>query len=374
MVRSLLFAFLALAAAPAPARGNEQPDVVLILADDMGFSDIGCYGGEIETPVLDGLAERGLRFTQFYNAARCCPTRASLLTGLHPHQAGVGWMIHDSGTDAYRGDLSRKAVTIAEVLQSGGYGTYMSGKWHVTPFRPEEHDPPNGPLARGFERFFGTIHGAGSFYDPNSLMLDRRRIAPDEDFYYTDAIGDWGVRFVESHVREREEDPLFLYLAFTAPHWPMHAREEDVREQAGRYAKGWDALRAERRERMLALGLIEEGWGLTDRDAGVPAWEEATLRDWHERRMEVYAAMIVSMDRAIGRVLDAQRSLVTRSNSYVTNQGAHINSVVAFYKALGGGWQPVTGEDLIPLETREQMEQRTDWDGMLEAPLPQPEP
>ena len=198
---------------PNPTR----PDLVLVMLDDMGFSDFGCYGGEIRTPTIDGLAENGLRFTQFYNGARCCPTRASLLTGLHPHQAGVGWMMADNGYDGYRGSLSRDAVTIAEALGAGGYGTYMSGKWHVAQVGQDD----NRPRERGFDRFFGTIHGAGSFYDPNTLTLDDDLILPDEDFYYTDAITEWGIRFIDEHCRNRSEDPMFLYLAHTAPHWPM---------------------------------------------------------------------------------------------------------------------------------------------------------
>lgn len=300
LVLALAVTGLALAQEQEP----QQPDIVVILADDMGFSDIGCYGGEIATPNLDRLAAGGLRFTQFYNTGRCCPTRASLLTGLYSHQAGVGWMMSDRGIPGYRGDLSREAVTIAEALQAGGYGTYMSGKWHVTPFVPTGGSKDNWPRARGFDRFFGTIHGAGSFYDPNSLCLDDKRIVPGEDFYYTNAIADHAITFIDEHVQERKEAPLFLYTAFTAPHWPMHALPEDIERYAGRYTKGWDALRAERHARMIELGIVQKDWDLTERDKGVPAWEDADQRDWHVARMQVYAAMIDSMDQNIGRILD----------------------------------------------------------------------
>jgi len=181
----------------ASAQNRRKPNIVLIMSDDMGFSDIGCYGGEIHTPTLNGLAADGLRFTQFYNTARCCPTRASLMTGLYQHQAGIGHMTSDSGSDAYRGDLNRKCVTIAEALQPAGYRTYMSGKWHVTHFINKNGPKHNWPLQRGYEKFYGTITGAGSFYDPTTLCRNNTYITPDNDprykpdtFYYTDAISE----------------------------------------------------------------------------------------------------------------------------------------------------------------------------------------
>ena len=172
-----------------------RPNIIVILSDDMGYSDIGCYGGEINTPTLNKLADNGVRFTQFYNTARCCPTRASLMTGLYPHQAGVGHMMGDRGYDGYRGNLNRQCVTIAEVLKTAGYGTYMAGKWHVTKEIDPDGPKHNWPRQRGFDRFYGTIHGAGSFYDPNTLCRDNTFISPHDDpeyqpkqYYYTDAI------------------------------------------------------------------------------------------------------------------------------------------------------------------------------------------
>ena len=181
-----------LAADGGPRR---RPNIVLIMSDDMGYSDLGCYGGEIQTPNLDGLAARGLRFTQFYNTARCCPTRASLLTGLYPHQAAVGHMTEDKGLEGYQGDLSHRAVTIAEVLRPAGYATYMVGKWHVTRYSTDKGPKDNWPLGRGFDRFYGTIQGAGSYFDPGTLTRDSTMISPFADpqykaerFYTTDAI------------------------------------------------------------------------------------------------------------------------------------------------------------------------------------------
>lgn len=283
-----------------PGSGT-RPNIVLIMADDMGYSDIACYGGEIHTPTLDQLAQNGIRFTQFYNTARCCPTRASLMTGLYPHQAGVGWMMADNGHDGYRGDLNRHCLTIAEVLKTAGYSTYMAGKWHVTKHVAADGPKENWPRQRGFDRFYGTIHGAGSFYDPNSLTRDNTQIVPDEEnFYYTDAISHNAVKFIDEH---SEGDPFFLYVAFTAPHWPMHALPEDIERYRGRYDTGWDAIRSERYHRMVQMGLIDENWELSPRDETVPPWPEAELKNWHRSRMEVYAAMIDRMDFGIGQIV-----------------------------------------------------------------------
>ena len=283
---------------------DTSPSVVVILADDMGYSDIGCYGGEIRTPNLDRLAEGGLRWTQFYNGARCCPTRASLLTGLYAHQAGVGWMMADSGTDAYRGELSPRTPTLAEALAPAGYATYMSGKWHVTRGIHADSPRDNWPLARGFDAFFGTIHGAGSFFDPNALAFGNELIPPAEDFYYTDAIGDYALRFLREHEQTRGEDPFFLYLSFTAPHWPMHAKPEDIAGYSGRYDGGWDQLRAQRHARMQEMGLVSEDWPLSPRDPRLKDWEDTPDQDWHAARMEVYAAMVDNLDQNVGRVID----------------------------------------------------------------------
>jgi len=283
------------------AGGRQRPNIVLIMADDMGYSDIGCYGGEIHTPNLDALAAGGIRFTQFYNTARCCPTRASLMTGLYPHQTGVGHMMEDKGYDAYRGELNNRCVTIAEVLKQAGYSTYMAGKWHVTKSIKPDGDKHNWPCQRGFDRFFGTIHGAGSYYDPSSLTRDNTQVPPDgEDFYYTDAISDNAIKFVREH---DSDNPFFMYVAFTAPHWPMHALPRDVDKYKGRYDAGWDALRAERHKRMTEMGIVEKKWKITPRDSSVPPWEKAQDKEWYQRRMEVYAAMVDRLDQGVGRIV-----------------------------------------------------------------------
>ena len=294
---------------------HRRPNIIVMMADDMGFSDIGCYGGEINTPNLNKLAADGLRFTQFYNTARCCPTRASLMSGLYQHQAGVGHMMGDYGYDGYRGELSNRCVTIAEVLKTASYSTYMSGKWHVTKSIKPDGDKHNWPRQRGFDRFFGTIHGAGSFYDPNTLTRDNTQIVPDsKDFYYTDAISDNASKFISEH---KGKNPFFMYVAYTAPHWPMHAKPQDIAKYKGRYAGGWDALRAERHKRMIEMGIVDSRWKITPRDEGVVPWGQAEDKEWFERRMEVYAAMVDCLDQGVGRIVRALKRTGNFDNTLI---------------------------------------------------------
>jgi arylsulfatase A-like enzyme len=336
-------------AALAPAANTKRPNIILMMADDMGFSDLGCYGSEISTPNLDSLARSGLRFTQFYNTARCCPTRASLMTGLYSHQAGVGHMVGDYGKPGYRGDLNRQCVTIAEVMRSAGYHTAMSGKWHVTPAQtagqtPDKH---NWPLQRGFEKYFGTIHGAGSYYDPVSLTRDNTPIEADrKNFYYTDAIAENAAGFIGEFANKPE--PFFLYVAFTSPHWPLHALPEDIAKYKDRYQGGWDQLRAERHRRMVEMGIVKGKWPLTPRDSNVPAWDDATDKEWQASRMAVYAAQIDRMDQNVGRILRKLRET-----------GAEENTLILFLADNGGCAEefPAAGvknfNASIPAQTRD---------------------
>ncbi len=302
----MMLAFLVWNCEPSSQQQTQTPptapNIILIMGDDMGYSDLGCYGGEINTPNLDNLAANGLRFTQFYNTARCCPTRASLLTGLYPQQAGVGHMVNDRGTPAFQGDLSNQAVTIAEALKGAGYSTYMSGKWHVTPYVVENPDKKNWPRQRGFDKFFGMISGAGSLYDPRSLAEDNEYVAPREGFYCTTDFTNYAIQCIEEH---EGDNPFFLYLSYTAAHWPMHAPAEAIEKYNGNYYKGWDAVRQERYDRMKAMGLIKPEWELTPRDSFVQAWDEDIPdREWEIANMEVYAAMVDLMDAGIGQVVD----------------------------------------------------------------------
>lgn len=321
-------AVLVVVARPAAAEAP-RPNIVVIVADDMGFSDIGCYGGEIHTPNLDRLGGGGLRFTQFYNTGRCCPTRASLLTGLYPHQAGVGHMMEDRGVDGYRGDLNQHCLSIAQVLKTAGYGTYAVGKWHVTRFAGPEGPKHNWPRQRGFDRFYGTITGAGSFYDPATLVRDNTMISPAADseyrpkqFYYTDAITDHALRFLTDHQTKRADEPFFLYVAYTAAHWPMHALPVDIAKYRGRYEGGYGPLRRERLSRLKQAGLISPFWQLSPQSGD---WDTVTDKAWEARAMEVFAAMVDRMDQGVGRIVDQ-----------LERSGKLANTLILFLQDNGG--------------------------------------
>lgn len=311
------------------AAADERPNIIVILSDDMGYSDIGCYGGEMQTPVLDSMAENGLRFTQFYNTARCCPTRASLLTGLYPHQAGIGWMMNDNGYDGYRGELNNHCRTMAEVMKSAGYGTYAVGKWHVTKATHPDGPKDGWPLQRGFDHFYGTIHGAGSFFDPNSLTRDNTQISPcadpeyqPETYYYTDAISDHAVKYIHGHQQQTPDKPLFMYVTYTAAHWPMHALPEDIAKYKGRFDAGYDLLRNKRLQRMKALGVVSEN---TELSPAAEDWNKVAHREWELRCMEVYAAMIDRMDQGIGKIRTA-----------LQDTGSYDNTLILFMQDNGG--------------------------------------
>jgi arylsulfatase A-like enzyme len=287
---------------------TNPPNILLVMNDDMGYSDIGCYGGEVRTPNLDRLADHGVRLTQFYNTARCCPTRASILTGLHPHQVGIGHMTGDLDEDGYRGDLSNTCVTIAEALKLAGYTTYMSGKWHVS--RNQAPDGPKHcwPCQRGFDRYFGILGGAANYWQPSALTRDNDAVdlaSLPEDFFLTDAISDQAADYIREHATTNGDDPFFLYTAYSAPHWPLHAHEDDIRRYQGRFAAGWDRLREERLQRMRDMGIVDASWPMTARDSTQPPWDEAPHQAWQQRRMEVYAAQVDRMDQGIGRIIAA---------------------------------------------------------------------
>ncbi|MDB6026447.1 MAG: atsA 17 [Verrucomicrobiales bacterium] len=284
-----------------------RPNILLIMSDDMGYSDLGCYGSGIQTPNLDSLAKGGVRFTQFYNMGRCCPTRASLLTGLYPHQAGIGHMMEDRGHVGYRGNLNQSCATIAEVMRTGGYRTYMCGKWHVARFLNPKGDISNWPVQRGFEKFYGTVNGGGSFYDPTSLCRQNTFITPENDpeykpakFYYTEALSDNAVRFIDQHKKESPDKPFFMYLAYTAAHWPMHALEKDIAKYKGKFDSGYEPARKARIEKMKELGLFDSKWTAAPTALD---WDKVENKAWEARCMEVYAAMIDNMDQGIGRIL-----------------------------------------------------------------------
>lgn len=293
------------------------------MADDLGYSDIGCYGGEIETPNLDLLSKNGVRFNRFYNASRCCPTRAALLTGLYNHQAGVGNMTRDQQLPGYRGFLTENTVTIAELLKSAGYHTGMVGKWHVsntverTPkaehLKWQAHQvryPEFSPLSqyptnRGFEKFYGNIWGVVNYFDPFGLVNGTEPVVTvPEKFYYTDAINDSASAYVRHF--SKNEKPFFLYVAHTAPHWPLHAPTEDIEKYKEVYRAGWDAVREKRYKKMMTEGLFDRGKNiLSPRWDASRTWDGNVNTEWDIHAMAVRAAMIDRMDRGIGRIIHA---------------------------------------------------------------------
>jgi len=295
----------------APAGAAERPNILYVLVDDLGFCDLGCFGGEIDTPNLDSLAEGGVRLTQFYNAGRCCPSRAALLTGQYPHRVGLGHMTgNDLGHPGFRGVVSKSAPTIAAALRPAGYRCFMSGKWHLGTPDPTRH---------GFEEFYGTLVSAKRFFDPNHLIRlpagQARRWYPEGEFYATDAVTDHALDFL-GLARETPDRPWFLYLAYNAPHFPLHAPKADIAKYQDRYHGGWDRLRAERLKRMKELGIVSKETALSKRShwrnygetkTGVnPSWDSlpADRRADLARRMAIYAAMIDRLDQQFGRVLE----------------------------------------------------------------------
>ncbi|MEM9329104.1 MAG: arylsulfatase [Bacteroidota bacterium] len=305
--------FLVLACRPNEQPTATRPNIIIILADDMGYSDLGCYGSEIRTPHLDRLAAEGVRFSQFYNAARCCPSRAALLSGLYPHQAGIGGMTDtDLDIPQYQGFFNDSTVTIAQVLGNAGYTSYLAGKWHLG----EEAD--HRPLDHGFDHCFAFINGAASYYDfkpyrneswpPGNelaVVLDDEPLdLSDSTFYATDLYTDHAIRFIKDH---SEDTPFFLYLGYTAPHWPLHALPEDIIRYEGTYDAGWQAVREARYRRQLELGLIQPGTPLSTAIDPSQKWGQmdSVAKARETRLMEVYAAMVDRMDQNIGRLLSS---------------------------------------------------------------------
>ncbi len=320
----------------APAAEPPRPNIVVILTDDMGFSDVGCYGGEIATPNLDALAAGGLRFTQFYNTARCCPTRASLLTGLYPHQAGIGHMMDDKCAEhpGYRGDLNGSCRTIAEVLKPAGYRAYATGKWHVTRHSTPTGPKTNWPTARGFDRYYGTIHGAGSLFDPSTVVRDDTMISPFADaeykpatYYYTDAISDHAVRFVGDHSKDHAAKPFFLYVAYTAAHWPMHALPEDIAKYKGKFDGGYEPARKARFDKAVKLGLVDPKQAMT---ATAGDWDKVADKKWEAAGIEVYAAMVDRMDQGVGKLV-----------AELKRTGQLENTLILFLQDNGGCAEPM---------------------------------
>lgn len=293
----VLTVLLVVAAGTSLAEGAtaERPNIVLMMVDDLGFSDFGCYGSEIETPNVDALAGHGVRMNQFYNTAKCHSSRICLLTGKYTFQAG--------------NDAMDKALTVAEVMQHNGYFTAMAGKWHLK----------QEPTDRGFQRYWGHLSGATNFFTgDDSFRLNGQKWSEfDEDFYTTDANVDYAIQFIDEALEA--DMPFFQYVAFNAPHYPLQAKQKDVLKYQGRYADGWDALRKRRYAKQLKLGLIDEQHKLSDRPEYIPAWEQLTNdeRAWEEARMEVFAAMVDSVDQNIGRLVQHLKAKKVFDNTLI---------------------------------------------------------
>lgn len=299
-----------------------KPNIVVILSDDMGFSDIGCFGSEISTPNIDRLAREGLKMTQFYNAGRCCPSRAALLTGLYPHQAGVGDMVKYKGLPAYQGYLNEHSATIAELLkEQAGYNTIVSGKWHV--------GLQKSALAynRGFDKSFTMLNNGSSYFNSSPLYNDGSKITfmlndqeitrTDTSKYLTQAITDFAVKSLEEI--KNDQKPFLMYVAYNAPHWPIQALPGDIAKFKGQYLKGWDVLRKHRYEKQLALGIIKKQWALSSRDKRAPAWNSLSAEEkekW-DNRMAIYAAMVYRMDACIGEILTKLKQLGKDKNTII---------------------------------------------------------
>lgn len=343
--RAIVVAMLAVAwhfQSTQVASADDRPNIVLIMADDMGFSDIGCYGGEVETPNIDGLAKNGLRFTQFYNCAKCTTTRAALLTGLYPRPQG--------------GLLKTNMVTLGEVMRSAGYRTSLSGKWHLGTGQTTH------PFRRGFDEYYGLLDGCCNFFDPNqpdpSFKGGKVREFGENDrtvtefpanFYTTDAFTDHAVKCIKKFAGEGK--PFFTHVCYTAPHYPLHAKPKDIAKYRGKYLMGWDELRRQRHKRQLEMGLLDETWALSDTDSKSYSWDDAN-QPWEDLRMSVYAAMIDCMDQNIGRILKTLDETKTADNTIVLflsdnggcaeePGGRNTNAIPGpkeYYTAVGPAW------------------------------------
>ena len=305
---------------------TSSPNIIIIMVDDMGFSDPRCFGGEVDTPNIDLLAKKGLRFRQFYNASRCCPTRASLMTGCYPHQVGLA----KNGQS-----LTRDGVTIAEVLKGAGYQTGMAGKWHLTKTEGggDQHmawlnrqinlDQPFGPVDsypvnRGFDKSYGIIWGVINFFDPFSLVEGTEVVKEVPDNYYiTTAITEKAVDYV--HDFSKKKAPFFMYVAHCAPHWPLHALPEDIAKYKGRYNMGWDELRKQRYERQIKMGLFSNAHGAPGAVDGGTCWADLSPDEkaWQARKMEIHAAMVDRVDQGIGQILDALKKTGQYENTVI---------------------------------------------------------
>lgn len=310
----------------AQNKQNSKPNIIIILADDMGFSDIGCFGGEIPTPNLDKLASKGIRLNSFYNTGRCCPSRASLLTGVYPQEAGVGYMVEAvENNPAYQGFLNRETITFAENMKDAGYFTAIAGKWHVG------HQAGQGPHERGFMRSLAAPVG-GFMYtgQPRAQIFlngneTKAGIDIPKNQYVTDLWTEYGLKFIDE--AQASQKPFLLYLAHNAPHFPLQAPAEDIAKFKGKYMAGWEKLRKERYEKQISMNLLGQKYELPPINPKVPAWESLseTEKDRYDTMMAIYAAMVSHLDESIGKLVKE-----------LEEKGILDNTLILFFSDNGG--------------------------------------
>ncbi|MEA5403807.1 arylsulfatase [Arcicella sp. DC2W] len=328
---------------------TKKPNIILVMVDDMGYSDLGAYGSEINTPNIDKLAFEGIRLKEFYNNSICAPTRASLITGQYPHKAGVGYFDVNLGLAPYQGFLNKESLTFGEVLKTAGYNTFLSGKWHVG------KDKSVWPTQRGFDQFYGILGGGANYFDaediplgkpyPVALIENNQQIHPKSNsYYFTDEVTNHAIKFISEPTNQ--EKPFFLYLAYTAPHWPLQALPEDIAKYKGKYNAGWDALRKKRLEKLKALGLLDEKQSIAEKDAEIPDWDNLTYDEkqlW-KAKMEVYAAMLDRVDQGIGKLLTTLKELKQDENTlivFISDNGAPAEDVAHWGDKVGKNAGPV---------------------------------
>ncbi|HEY1115691.1 MAG TPA: arylsulfatase [Chitinophagaceae bacterium] len=337
-MKTAVFLLAALLATAASAQKPSRPNIVVIMADDLGYSDLGCYGSEIQTPNIDGLASQGVRFTQFYNTGRCCPTRASLLTGQYPHNTGLGHMTgFDQKDPGYRGELNNQCVTLAEALKPAGYSPYMSGKWHVcTNTKDPQGDIHNWPLQRGFDRFYGILNSNADYFKPEHIFSGNQLVTTPDDYYITDAITDSASQYITDHLASKKAEPFFLYVAYNAPHWPIHAKPEAIRKYMDTYGVGWDEIRKQRFAKQKKLGLFAADAKMSKRALGVPAWKDVPedKKALWARRMAVYAGAVDGVDQGVGRLL-----------ATLKKAGVYDNTLVIFLSDNGACHEAISRRD-----------------------------
>jgi arylsulfatase A-like enzyme len=337
---------------PGPESPPGAPNIVFVLVDDVGFADIGCFGSEISTPHIDALAREGVQFTNFHVNPMCSPTRASLLTGLNPHNAGMGHIAQDDpGFPGYAAELAEDAVTAAEVLRARGYATFMVGKWHLCRDADMQSTGPkhSWPIQRGFDRYYGILEAFTNLHQPHRLVQDNSVVDIDsypEDYFLTDDLTERAIGMIRDAAASRPGQPFFLYMAHPAAHAPLHAKADDIDRYARMYDEGWDEIRRRRFERQIELGIVDEGTALPPANPDAGAWADLDdeRRQLFARYMAVYAAMVDEIDQSVGRLRQALEETGQWDNTllvFLSDNGAsregEATGTTNYFAHLAGG-------------------------------------